>query len=216
MEIAELRTEISGEVLSFVSSLPEKITDPQSYLIFAQELKGIKTRIATIEDRLKKPKDHARQDWQNWVDLEKELKAPLLAREAFNKAEMRKWDDEQERIRREEERRLQEEARKREEEERLAAAIAAEQEGAPEEAAQILEEPVFVAPVVLQKQTPKVAGISYREQWKYRIVDESKLPRQFLMPDEKVIKAAVDRQKSLCKIPGIEVWSEKIVAAGRR
>ncbi len=110
MEIAEVRTEISGEVLSFVSSLPEKITDPQSYLIFAQELIGIKTRISTIEQRLEKPKKDARQSWQNWVDLEKELKAPLLAREAFNKAEMRKWDDEQERIRREEERRLQEEA----------------------------------------------------------------------------------------------------------
>lgn len=90
---------------------------------------------------------------------------------------------------------------KQAEEERLAAmALAAKQ--AAETAANVQE--VKVAPSV-----PKVAGIRARVNWKFRIVDASKLPRKYLMPDEVAIGQFVRELKQKGEVlPGIEAYSE--------
>jgi hypothetical protein len=71
----------------------------------------------------------------------------------------------------------------------------------------ILDEPVYVPPVVVLKSVPKVAGISMTKQWKFRIVDESKIPRQYLCVDEQKIGAVVRAMKAAANIPGIEIFS---------
>lgn len=71
-----------------------------------------------------------------------------------------------------------------------------------------------VAPV-LQRETPKVSGVSGRRVWKFRIKDASKLPREYTMPDEKKIGGVVRAMKSDTNIPGIEVWNEPDLAASR-
>lgn len=89
---------------------------------------------------------------------------------------------------------------KQAEEDRLAAvALAAKQ--AQEAAANVQE--VKVAPSV-----PKVAGIRARVNWKFRIVDASRLPRKYLMPDEVAIGQEVRSMKAEALIPGVEVYSE--------
>lgn len=217
MEIIDLKQEFERNIREYVASLPVKITDNESYLLFAGELQEIKRRQKVIDDRLEPEKKKAYVAYMAWNDLIKELKAPLLAREAFDKKEMAAWDAEQERIRREEERRLQEEARKREEEARLQAAIEAEQQGEKEEAEAIINEPpAYVPPVVLPKSTPKVQGISYRDNWTFRITDPNKIPREYMVPNETAIRKVVSALKDKSNIPGIEVYNERIVAAGRR
>lgn len=217
MEIIDLKQEFERNIREYVASLPVKITDNESYLLFAGELQEIKRRQKVIDDRLEPEKKKAYAAYMAWNDLIKELKAPLLAREAFDKKEMAAWDAEQERIRREEERRLQEEARKREEEARLQAAIEAEQQGEKEEAEAIINEPpAYVPPVVLPKSTPKVQGISYRDNWTFRITDPNKIPREYMVPNETAIRKVVSALKDKSNIPGIEVYNERIVAAGRR
>jgi hypothetical protein len=63
---------------------------------------------------------------------------------------------------------------------------------------------VKVAPSV-----PKVAGIKARVNYKFKIVDETKIPREYLMPDEVKIGAAVRQAKKVGEIiPGIEAYSE--------
>jgi hypothetical protein len=64
---------------------------------------------------------------------------------------------------------------------------------------------VRVAPAV-----PKVAGIKARVNYKFKITDESKLPRNFLMADEVAIGQFIRAEKRLGTdiIPGVEVWSE--------
>src|SRR5580698_10253390 len=65
---------------------------------------------------------------------------------------------------------------KQAEEDRLAAEALAKK--------QALEDVSSVQDVKVAASVPKVAGIRARVNWKFRIVDASKLPRKYLMPDE--------------------------------
>jgi hypothetical protein len=132
---------------------------------------------------------------------------------------MSDYDLEQERIRQAEQRRLEEISRKEEEERRLMEAIAAEEalkaagmtkQEAAQEATAIMEEPVSVAPVVVQKSTPKLqGGPVYRTVWKFRIKDVSKIPREYMVPDEVKIGQIVRALKKQTNIPGIEPYEER-------
>lgn len=150
------------------------------------------------------------------VAEEKRHEDPLIKAEGIVKPLMVAWDREQARIREEEERRLREEARKREEERQLQAAIEAELEGNKAEAEAIIAEPVYVPPVVLPKATPKVVGIATKTNWKFRITDISKIPREYLCPDEVKIGQMVRALKEQFNVPGIEAYPEQNIAAGRR
>ena len=145
---------------------------------------------------------------------------PLNDTKKTIKIVMEKYDAEQERIRVAEQRRLEEIARKEEEERRLAEAIAAEEElkargatkeEAAKEATAIIEEPVSVAPVIIPKATPKLAGGPvYRTIWKARIIDERKIPRQYLVPDIVKINQVVRALKNNHGIDGIEAYEERV------
>ena len=98
--------------------------------------------------------------------------------------------------------RLRREAREAEEREKARAAEA-EKEAKAEAAVQT----VTVAPAI-----PTVAGIANRRNWKFRVVDEGKIPHIFLMANLVAIGQEVrrlkDKKKAEDVIPGIEVWSE--------
>lgn len=150
------------------------------------------------------------------VAQKKKVDAPLVEAENIIKPRIAAWSAEQERIRREEEARLREEARKQEEERRLQEAILAEQSGQKDEAEAIIETPVQVAPVVVPKSVPKVAGVNMVKQWKFRIVNPALIPREYLTPDEIKIGGVVRALKDQAHIPGVEVYSVDNVSAGRR
>lgn len=67
-------------------------------------------------------------------------------------------------------------------------------------------EPVYVAPVVPVYVAP--AGTTTTVNWKFRIVDASKIPTQFLTPDLVAIGAYVRKNKGAAKITGVEVFDE--------
>jgi hypothetical protein len=70
--------------------------------------------------------------------------------------------------------------------------------------------------VVLESSVPKEEGISGRNNWKFRIVDETQIPREFLEPSMVKIGAIVRSQKSMTKIPGVQVWNEPSVNVRQR
>jgi uncharacterized protein YhaN len=152
----------------------------------------------------------AHQAHKEAVAQKKKIYEPLETVSKHVKKVMSDYDTEQERIRKAEEARLQEIARKEEEEKKLAEAIAAEQSGDKQEAEAIMEEPVYVAPVVLKKEVPKVQGVSFREVWKFRIVDEKKIPREYLTPDLVKIGGVARSMKGKTNIPGIEAYPERV------
>ena len=66
---------------------------------------------------------------------------------------------------------------------------------------------------VVESKVEDVAGISTRTNWKFKIVDELLIPREYLIPDEKYIGQIVRAGKGKKQIPGIEIYSENIIAS---
>ncbi len=156
-------------------------------------------------------KKKAHEAHKEACDQEREHLTDPLAAKAHTRSLMLKWGAEQEEIRKAEEARLQVLARKAEEEAQLAAALAAEAAGHTEKAQEIIEEEVYVPPVILQKTTPKIQGVRFQTVWKFRYLDEMKIPRKYLIPDEVKIGATIRAWKREGEvIPGIEAYWEKI------
>jgi hypothetical protein len=97
----------------------------------------------------------------------------------------------------------------------LQEAIAADANGNKEEAKAILETPVYVEPSfvpepVVTKSVPKLqGGPVYRTVWKYRITNESLIPRAYLTPDTVKIGGIVRAMKGNVNIPGILAFEER-------
>ncbi len=219
------------EVTTLALSVPDQakaiavIKTPGDYIKAGEILITIKEIRKKIEATFKPIKQKMDAAKKEVLDQEKTADAPLKEAEDYIKPLIRAYDDEQERIRREEERRLQEEARKREEEERLAAALAAEEEGDKEAAQAIIEEEVYVPPVVIPKATPQVQGVSFRENWKHQVIDlmalvkavaAGQVPINALNANDVFLGQQARSLKGAMKYPGVKVYSEKVVAAGRR
>jgi hypothetical protein len=172
-------------------------------------IKGIRKKIEDTFKPIKQKMDAAKKEV---LDQEKAADAPLAKAEGIIKPRIAAWNAEQERIRKEEEDRLREIARKEEEERQLQEAILAEQSGNKAEAQAIIEAPVYIPPVVVPKTVQKLVGVSFTKQWKFRIVDESKIPRDFLKVDEVKIGGYVRSMKNAGNIPGVEIYSEDSVS----
>lgn len=199
------------------------VRDGATYVAAGELLKGIKAlrqKIAeTFDPHIKRAFDAHRALCREKTDAEQ----PLTEAERILKTALVAYDTEQERLRREEEQRLREEARKQEEARRLEEAAALEleaartqDEGLREEASQLIEQPFQTPTVVVPKSTPKVTGLSFREVWRYRITDANKIPREYLKVDDIKIGGVVRSMKGATKIPGVEVYPEKVAAAGGR
>jgi len=61
-----------------------------------------------------------------------------------------------------------------------------------------------------------VQGISTTKRWSFRITNPALVPREYLTVDEQKIGAVVRALKDQAKIPGVEVFSEDTISAGRR
>lgn len=194
-----------------------KIVDQQTYNAAAEMLLGIKDLRKQIDETFDPIIKSAHEAHKTACDAKKKAESPLADAESIIKRMIGAWSIEQERIRREAEERARIEAAKLEEEMRIQAAVNAAEAGADTETvAQIMETP---QPIIMPTVAPtfeSAVGISTRKVWKYRIVDEKLIPREFLMPNERAISAIVKGMKGKTNIPGIEVYEEIGVAAGRR
>jgi hypothetical protein len=210
------------EVNTLALSVPEQahmitaITNNNDYVKAGNILLTIKDIRKKIEATFKPIKQKFDAAKKEVLDQEKAADRPLIEAENWIKPLISGYLIEQEKIRQAEERRLQEQARKEEEERRLLEAIEAEKNGQQDEAQAIIDAPVQAPPVVVPKAVPKVEGISMRENWKFRITSEKAIPREFLKVDEVKIGAYVRAMKSAGNIPGVEIYNEATIGAGRR
>lgn len=200
-----------------------RVVDDASYLQVADWLKAIKalrTKIAAIYDKnIKRWHEGHKIAVKEKADAE----APLVQAEALFKKHLADYATAQEIRRKAEEARLAELARREEENRRLVEAAALEEEGVAtgdadmvQTAQQIMAAPVVAPVVTLPKSTPTVAGLSFREVWKYRITNIDLLPKAYMVPDEARIGAVVRALKAQTDIPGIQVYSEKVPSASGR
>lgn len=182
----------------------------------ADELKQIKSLSTALDNERKsatKPIDETKKKIMDWFRLPLER---LAGAEAKRKSAMIAYQEEQERIR------LAEEARLRKLQEAEAERIKAKADkalekgniGKAEELQQQAQEVASIAPVV-EKKTPDIAGQAIKLIWKYRIVDERLIPREYLTPDEQKIGQVIRATKGSLPIPGIQAYSEKSLSSGR-
>uniref|UniRef100_A0A6M3L6P9 Uncharacterized protein n=1 Tax=viral metagenome TaxID=1070528 RepID=A0A6M3L6P9_9ZZZZ len=138
----------------------------------------------------------------------KDIVGPLPDDRETMKGKVKQWDAEAERKRQTEENRLRLEAQKAEEERRITEAAQLEAEGLKAEANAVLEAPQPIVMPTVEKTTPKADMRLYRKTWKYRIIDEAKIPREYLKPDEIKIGGVVRALKEKCKIEGVQIYEE--------
>ena len=206
-----------------------RIVSHDEYVQLAGMLSEVKAFERHVEVWFGPLVQRAHAAWKGLTERKRETLAPAKEWENRVKVALAAWDTEQERIRQEELRRLEALARKREEERRLAEAVALEAEGIAEadegkiaEAEQMIEEPVETPVVTVAKATPKVEGISYREQWNVEVVDLFALIRHvaqhpeftnLLQPNMTALNAQARSLKDHFRIPGIKAFAKKLVAA---
>jgi phage FluMu protein gp41 len=190
-----------------------EVTNDQQYETvgaFLKGLKAIRNEIARTFDPIAK-KLHAAH--KEVVAQKKRHSAPVEQAERIVRGKVGFYLAEKERLRREAEDKLREQARKDEEKRKLDEALALEKEGKTEEAEAVLEEPVETPAVVIQDTTPKVDGISKpREIWKFRVVDESKVPDEYKKIDSVKLGGVVRATKGTLKIPGVEIYPVPVIA----
>lgn len=142
------------------------------------------------------------------------VETPLLVAEGFLKPMIAVYDRQQEQKRRDDEAKLREEARAKAEAEQTARAEAAERRGDHAAAEAIISAPVVVAPVILPTETPKLAGVSIRQNWKARVVDEALIPREYLLVNMVALNGIARSLKDQARVAGVEFYSEDVVSAG--
>jgi len=70
-----------------------------------------------------------------------------------------------------------------------------------------------VMPVV---EPPKPKGASTVVTWKHRVIDASKIPIEYMMPNEKLLAALAKSTKGTQPVPGIEFYPDESLRRNRR
>lgn len=191
-------------------------------------------------------RESAHRTWKVAVERQKMLKAPFVAGREIADHRMGVYQAEQERRRKaaeearriEQERleaearkealRLEEEARRAAEEATLAVAIQAEEQGDAAAAEQILEQPVFVAPVLprpvfappVQVAVPQAQGVSFRSVWSAEVYDlrmlvravaDGRVPLNAIAADMTVLNGVARSLKGNMAYPGVKAVEKRSV-----
>lgn len=187
-----------------------KVTDGRTYQLMANGVQLLKKAEQFFEDRARPRIDEAHKHHAN---LLKDLKAdvdPIKTARQYGNGQLSDYDTEQKRLANLEALRLQAEQRKRDDNEKMQLAELAEKAGETALAAEILDTPSTAPVVVVQKDVPKVSGLSYREDWKFEVTDHKLIPREYLMIDDSKIGKIVRALKQTTNIPGIRVFTVKV------
>ena len=202
-------------------------TDDQCRMAIDYE-KGLSALIKEIDEMFDPHIKKAFESHRGLVAEKKKHAEPVEEAKRLIKQKRIVYVDEQERLRKAEEARLQAEARRIAEEQALAAAIAAEEAGDGAEAEAIINEPVHVPVVTLQKTTPS-AGVSgaIRELWSAEVVDMTAFlvdivgdknivgklllsPYVIVSANKVTLDGIARRLHSKMSIPGVKAVSRKV------
>lgn len=216
--------ELKMQSITLVSAAEAvRIVDQDSYnvacALLLTSIKPFRSRWKAYWEEVKKPA------YETYKAIQKKFTdgdEPLERAERSIKAEIAKWDAEQERLRQEKQREAELAARKAEEEERLRIATLAEESGATkEEIDAIVDAPVTVVAPPVEPTYQKASGVSTRENWKCRVVDIKKLcaaiakgtvPATYVLPNEAVLNARARADKATLNVPGVVAYNQPIVS----
>lgn len=194
------------------------IKDQSTYEESASLLKTVKDMAKLVEESRKKittPLDIAKKAV---MDLFRGPSDELEKLESNLKRIMINYTNEQERLRREAEEKLRKEvaakeaAEKKRLEERAAKAEASGKAEKAEELRQQAQE-VFVPAPTIAPTVQKVAGVSMKQNWKARVIDVNKVPREYMIVNDSMLDKMAKATKGSLVIPGVEFYPEDVLAS---
>lgn len=195
------------------------IENAEQYADSAQSLKNIKSQYTKIDEHRKFLKAGALETCQRidgffkqplnfLTSAETALKKAIVAYQQKLAAQQAKLQREAEEAARQEQERLDAKAEKK--------AATAESKGNAEKAAEIRAAvPIVPVPTVVVA-APKIAGISTRTRWKWRVSNPKVIPREYMIPNEPMLNKFAEATKGAVPVEGIEFYSEEEIAASRR
>ena len=206
-----------------------KVIDPATQHQASQVLLAIAALRKEVADTFRPMKEAAFRAHRTICEQEKKHDQPLADAERAVKAQIGNFVAVQQRLAREAEEaarkvaqeRAEREAREESERRAIADAEALQAMGDTAGAEAVLENPApmpvrYVAPAPIAPQVAQVAGISTREDWDFRVVNEAAVPREYLLINESAIRALGKTTKGKARIAGIEFYPKQVVSASRR
>ena len=199
----------ADDLMRASGNVPVVITDAKMAGDVGQLIKMIRSHAKTLEDERKAIVGPIGEGVKRINARFKFVTDPLKAAEAELGNRNTAFLNEQRRLAQEEEDRL----RTEQADKALEDAAKLEAEGKDEEAAEVLDEAVDgVAPIVQEVKTVRGdygATTGLRDFWCVEVVDKSKLPAEFLMPDMVALTQTVRRADNpLREIPGCRIWND--------
>jgi len=183
-----------------------KIEDDEQLQETGEFVQRIKGKQKEVKDLFEKERLERYDKLQETYAKINALIDPLKKAETIVKEKLGEYRKEQKRKAAEEEQKRLAELKKEAEDRLLEEAEANGDES-------ILDDELMIPKPNLEIKVPKIKGVSFTEVWLFKIVDVDKIPRRYMMPDEKKIQGIVDALKAKTAIEGIEVYSEERVGA---
>lgn len=175
-------------------------------------LEGVIELKQEILDHYEPMRQKAWDSYQEILKRKKEKLSPVEQVENLLRAKIGQFDLEERRRRLQSEEEARQKAFEEEKKKKAEEAQRAREQGKEILATAIESAPIIAPAVVVPREVkpaPTVSGgtISSREEWDFKIVDVNLIPREYLIPDEKTIRAVVKARKGSTQIPGIEVFA---------
>jgi len=205
------------------------IKSDQEYRFACDFLLRVREKIRGWSDKFDPRIQQAHQVHKSLIDFKKEIVSPLVkAEDELLKPAILKWErSESDRIRVEQER-MNREMKKQEEARRIELAAEMEKSGKKEEAAALIEEPIYTPEVIIaQPESP--AGIQSRTLYSAEVVDlkllckavaEGTAPTEYVAANMTVLNSLARNLKESVSPQwekfGIKVKSQRTLAVGRR
>jgi hypothetical protein len=214
------------EALAFAQKYQQvKVTDASDYEYASEALRQIVAKRKWWQGLVSPVKEAMHKAHAAVCAMEKTVDDPLARIELALKNAIKGYLAEEERKRRAEEDRLRKLAllaaesdlKKEADEAKLEMAIELEQSGNSAAAEAVLNTPsptlpVYVPPIVLPSTVQKQNGISRKSNWKWRLIDESAVPREFLMVDEQKLNRFAKAMQDKARVAGIEFYDDGTIA----
>lgn len=192
--LAQKESELTQIANSFVIENEATLTLAGGFLV------AVKNLASQVIDTFKEPKDAAWKTHKAITAAEKKHLDPLKAAEDIVKAKVNKYVTAREAAK-----------RKAAEEAQAALAVTLEESGNVEMAESVRAQPMAVT------EAPKVAGLTMRKEFKYRVVNYKLIPDDYWILNDDLVGGIVKKKglDAMAEIPGIEVYEESAVSVRR-
>ena len=239
IEAEHILTTAKGYAVSSVAEFENAANELKAIKAKAKEIDGQRVFLkAPVLEQAKRIEDFFRAPLKFLADAESLLKRAMLgfqqaeeakrveaerkAQEAARKEQedLRRKAVEAERVAAEKAAELNRQAEaaaaagRAEEAAKLAAKAEAVTEKAEAKAGAIQEQAASVIIPTIAREQPKISGISTRKVWKHRVADARKVPRDYLVVNEKMLADFAKATKGAIPVEGVEFYCEDVMAAG--